>query len=150
MKRFLLFAGFALGVLLLGAGTLILLVRRDVEAQPGEEQLYDDFGFSVLAAQRSGGRCAVELRIANHAKRVPFRMDNFHVRLVDTQGTEYEERVELAQRPRTEIAAGESVVETHVFEIPEAAQGIVLEVSFGRIGDALDWLFLGKRTYALP
>jgi len=136
--------------LLLGASMLILLVRQDVEARVGEEQLYDDFGFSVLSAQRSGGRCAVELRIVNHARRVPYRLDGFHVRLVDAQGGEHEELRGEAVKPRTEIAAGESVVETHVFELPEKSQGVVLELNFGRIPDALDWLFLGKRTYALP
>jgi len=59
-------------------------------------------------------------------------------------------RPELATRPRTEIAAGETVVEKHVFDLPRDARGVVLEVSFGKIGDTLDWLFLGKRTYALP
>jgi hypothetical protein len=128
----------------------VLLLRRDHEAGPREEQLYDDFGFAVVGAARAEGRCTVELQVANHARRVPFRMDNFRVRLVDAAGQEYEERAELAQKPRTQIEAGESVVETHVFDVPGSARGVVLEVSFGRIPDALDWLFLGKRTWRLP
>lgn len=143
-------AAFGLGLFGLGVGALVLLVRSDHEALPREEQVYDDFGFSVVGASRSGGRCAVELQVANHAKRVPFRMDSFRVRLVDAAGQEYEERAELAQKPRTQIEAGESVVETHVFELPVTAQGVVLELSFGRIPDALDWLFLGRRTWRLP
>jgi hypothetical protein len=143
-------AAFGLGLFGLGVGALILLMRRDHEAIPHEEQIYDDFGFSVVGAERTNERCTVELQVANHAKRVPFRMDNFGLRLVDANGVEYEERPELATRPRTEIAAGESVVEKHVFELPGAARGVVLEVSFGKIGDALDWLFLGKRTWRLP
>jgi len=150
VKKFLVVAAFGLGLFALGVGALVLFVRRDHEALPREEQVYDDFGFSVVGSERTGERCTVELQVANHAKRVSFRMDNFHVRLVDASGQEYEERRELASHPRTEIAAGEKVVEKHVFDVPHTAQGVVLEVSFGRIPDALDWLFLGKRTYALP
>ncbi len=150
MKKLLVVAAFGCGLCALGVGALVLLVRRDHEALPREEQVYDDFGFSVLSSERTGGKCTVELQVANHAKRVPFRMDNFHVRLADAEGHEYEERPELGERPRSAIAAGESVVEKHVFELPGAAQGVVLEVSFGRIPDALDWLFLGKRTWVLP
>jgi len=143
-------AAFGLGLSGLGVGALILLMRRDHEAKPREEQVYDDFGFAVVGAERTEERCTVELQVANHAKRVSFRMDNFGVRLVDAEGIEYAERRELATRPRAEIAAGETVVEKHVFDLPRGARGVVLEVSFGKIGDTLDWLFLGKRTYALP
>ncbi len=150
MKRLLVVVAFGLGLFALGVGALVLLVRRDHEAVPREEQVYDDFGFAVLGAERSGERCTLELQVANHARRVPFRLDNFRLRLVDAQGAQYDERPELATRPRREIAAGESVIETHVFELPRAAQGVVLELSFGEIPDALDWLFLGKRTWRLP
>jgi hypothetical protein len=143
-------AAFGCGLFALGVGALVLLVRRDHEAIPREEQVYDDFGFSVVGAERTGGRCLVELQVANHARRVPFRLDGFHVRLVDAAGRGYEERAEFATRPRSEIAAGEAVVEKHVFDLPADAQGVVLELSFGRIPDALDWLFLGKRTWRLP
>lgn len=150
MKKLLVVVAFGLGLFALGVGALVLLVRRDHEALPREEQVYDDFGFSVVGSERTGERCTVELRVANHAQRVSYRMDNFHVRLVDAQGTEYEERSELATRPRMEIAAGETVVEKHVFDLPRDARGVVLELSFGKFDDALDWLFLGKRTWRLP
>ncbi len=81
---------------------------------------------------------------------MPFRLNGYQVRLVDAAGQEYEERSDLALRPRTEIAPGETVAEQHVFELPGDARGVVLELSFGRIPDALDWLFLGKRTWRLP
>ena len=150
MNRFLVVAACGIGLFALGVGALVLIVRRDHEASPREEQVYDDFGFAVVGAERAGGRCAVDLQVANHAKRVPFRMDNFHVHLVDAQGERYAERSELATHPRALIDAGETVVERHVFDLPQDARGVVLEVSFGKIPDALDWLFLGRRTYALP
>lgn len=150
MKKFLVVAAFGCGLCALGVGALVLFVRRDHEALPREEQVYDDFGFSVVGCERAGGKCTVELQVANHAKRVPFKLAGYRLRLVDAQGGEYEERAELATRPRTEIAPGESVAEKHVFELPEEAKGVVLELSFGRIPDALDWLFLGKRTWRLP
>jgi hypothetical protein len=150
MNKFLVVAASALGLFALGVGALVLFVRRDHEALPREEQVYDDFGFSVVGAERAGGRCTVELQVANHARRVPFKMDNFHVRLVDAQGERYEERSELATHPKASIEPGETVVERHVFDLPQDSRGVVLEVSFGKVPDALDWLFLGKRTYALP
>ena len=150
MRKLLVVVACGLGLFALGVGALVLFVRRDHEALPREEQIYDDFGFAVVGSERTGERCTIELQVANHAKRVPFRMDSFHVRLVDANGQEYEERSELAIKPRTEIAAGETVVEQHAYDVPHAAQGVVLELSFGRIPDALDWLFLGKRTWRLP
>jgi hypothetical protein len=143
-------AACGLGLSALGVGALVLFVRRDHEARVGEEQVYDDFGFAVVGCERAGGRCTVELQVANHARRVPFKMDNFHVRLVDAQGDRYEEQSELATHPKPRIEAGETVIEQHVFDLPEGARGVVLEVSFGQIPDALDWLILGKRTYVLP
>jgi hypothetical protein len=150
VKKFLVIAAFGLGLGALGVGALVLFVRRDHEALPREEQLYDDFGFSVLSAERAGGQCTVELQVANHARRVPFKLAGYRLRLVDASGTQYEERAELAIRPRKEIGPGERVAERHVFELPESAQAVVLELSFGSIPDALDWLFLGKRTWTLP
>lgn len=139
-----------LALLVLGALSFFVFVRRDHQAVPREEQVYDDFGFSVLSSERAGGKCTVELQVANHARRVPFKLGGYHVRLVDAEGKEYEERAELATRPRTEIAPGETLAEKHVFDLPEDAKGVVLELSFGGIPDALDWLFLGKRTWRLP
>jgi len=150
VKKFLVVAAFGFGLFALGVGALVFFVRRDHEALPREEQVYDDFGFSVLSSERAGGKCTIELQVANHAKRVPFKLNGYQVRLVDARGEVYEERADLATRPRTEIEPGETVAERHVFDLPDAAQGIVLELSFGGIPDALDWLFLGKRTWRLP
>jgi len=150
VRRSLVVAAIGLGLFALGVGALVLFVRRDHEARAGEEQIYDDFGFAVVGAERAGGRCTIELQVANHAKRVPFKMDNFRVRLVDARGERYEDISELATHPKPRIEAGETVVEWHVFDLPQEARGVRLEVSFGTIPDALDWVFLGKRTYALP
>jgi hypothetical protein len=150
VNKFLVVAASGLGLFALGVGALVLFVRRDHEALPREEQVYDDFGFAVVGAERAGGRCTVELQVANHARRVPFKMDNFHVRLVDAQGERYEEQSALATHPKPRIEAGETVVEQHVFDLPPDARDVRLEVSFVKIPDALDWLFLGKRTWRLP
>src|SRR6185503_5589179 len=89
------------GIALLGGG-LLCAVRRDMRARPGEEIVYDDFGFSVRAAHKSGALGSgsarlqatgvfeiVELQVANHAKRVSYRTDQHTPVLVDAQGREY-------------------------------------------------------------
>ncbi len=150
MKRLAWIAAGLIALVALVAGALVLFVREDHEAAPREEQVYDDFGFRVVSAERADGRLVLGLEVANHARRVPFHLGNYRLRLVDAGGEEHEERVELVRRAKDEIAPGETIVETHVFEIPASAHGLVLELGFGAIPDALDWLFLGKRTWRLP
>lgn len=139
-----------LALLVLAVGLLALLVREDRQAAPGEEQVYDDFGFSVVSVERAGGRWVVGLRVANHARRVPFRLDGFGVRLVDGDGAVHEGLPKPVTPARTELEPGETALRTYVFDLPSDARDAVLAVTFGTIPDALDWLFLGRRTFALP
>lgn len=150
MRKIAWIAAGLFGLVALIAGALVLFVREDHEAAPREEQVYDDFGLSVVSAERADGKLVLGLAVENHARRVPFHLGNYRLRLVDAAGAEYDERVELVRRAKAEIAPGETIVESHVFELPESAQAVVLELSFGRIPDALDWLILGKRTWRLP
>lgn len=139
-----------LGLLLLAALVLAVVTREAREAATGEELVFDDFGFSVVSAERSEGRITLGLKVANHARRVPFHLGNYKLKLVDASGSEYPERQELATRAKQEIAPGESIVETHVFDAPQATRELALEIGFGTIPDALDWLVLGPRSWRLP
>lgn len=150
MKRLLHGIGVLALVLLLGIGALVLLGHHDREVPAGAEQLYDDTGYSVLACTRQGARLTIDVRVWNHAKRIHIRPGTFHVRVLDRAGDAHEELDGLATHPREDLAPEESVVEQHVVDLPQGAEPAALELSFGRFADAADWLFLGRRSYALP
>ena len=140
----------ALIVLLCAALGWMACVRRDRVAAPGEELVYDDFGFSVQNVQRSGTLWIVDLKVANHARRVSYRLDHHQVAIVDDQGTLYKERpVGDATPIVAEIAHGETCVVRHVFDLPDGIENPRLKIRFGDVGSALDFVLLGDWSLAL-
>ena len=147
----------ALLLLVLGFG---LLGRRDQAAGLGEEIQYDDFGFAVESVERRGASSALELRVrvANHAKRVPFMFDRRAFVLWDSSGGIHRcvDPAPSGEGSRsmgatTEIAAGGVHRETLVFEIPPSTHPESVRVSLGAgaFFDALDWVFFGDRRILL-
>ncbi|HET6202542.1 MAG TPA: hypothetical protein VFI25_07040 [Planctomycetota bacterium] len=153
------------------AGLLGLLVlfaalnRRDQDAARGEEIRYDDFGFSLLDHRRSAVPSAagkvlllVDLRVSNHAKRVPFRFDPATVRLLGGDGREFQ--AVSASRPdlppgrdpfERALPPGGSCVAELGFDVPSDLREPRLRISFGRNGflDLLDDVFWGRKRIRL-
>jgi hypothetical protein len=127
-------------------------VRRDRVAAPGEELVFDDFGFSVQNVKRNGTSWIVDLKVANHAQRVSYKLDNHQVVIVDEQGrtfTETKDADGTAPAPVTELAHGESCITRLVFDVPEDAREPRLKIRFGDVGSALDFVLLGDWSLAL-
>jgi hypothetical protein len=166
------------GILLIAFGCLLVAalgwtacVRQDKVAARGQELLFDDFGFSVRdvrktktlgpqghAATASGTYWIVDLQVANHAKRVAYRLDTHQAAIVDAQGRRFGESPEGraalraaggATEPVAEIGHGESCVTRLVFDVPDDAAGPRLKIRFGDIGSLLDYALLGDWSLEL-
>jgi hypothetical protein len=152
----------------------VSLVRYDQRALAGTEIVYDDFGFRVLSEREEGALGAsgelrargvfrvVTLEVANHAKRVDYRLDQHRVVLCDDRGREYEADPEATRvldqtsartdraAPPTAIPAGASFVQRLVYDVPADARGLTLRLSWGgEVIDTLDQLVFGDRRFVL-
>ena len=150
MLRTLLLIVIVLG--LAAGGAWMAFVRRDRVAPQGEELLFDDFGFSVKDVRRSktasGTSWIVDLQVANHAKRVGYKLDNHQAVIVDEQGRMFTEVG--SPPPIAELPHGESCITRLVFDVPDDAKDPRLKIRFGAIGSALDYVLLGDWSLALP
>lgn len=128
------------------AGGWMAFVRRDRVAPPGEELLFDDFGFSVKDVRVQGRTWTVDLQVANHAKRVGYRLDTHQAVIVDEQGRSF-----AASNPPAsgELPHGESRVTPLVFDLPDDARVPRLAIRFGEIGSLLDYVLLGDWSLEL-
>lgn len=128
------------------AGGWMAFVRRDRVAPPGEELLFDDFAFSVKDVRVQGRTWTVDLQVANHAKRVGYRLDTHQAVIVDEQGR----RFSAANPPATgELPHGESRVTPLVFDLPDDARAPRLAIRFGEIGSLIDYVLLGDWSLEL-
>ena len=140
-----------------------------------QEIQYDDFGFTVVevrrattlegeaksaATQAHGVFWIVTMKVANHAKRVPFTFNKHAVILEDGAGNEFRpsqvgQAAFDAARAGTDpcaspLPAGTSGATEIVFDVPENVDGILLRISEGgRLGDVLDNIFYGKKRIQL-
>lgn len=152
--------------------TVLAAVRHDRLAPIGEEIVWDDFGFKVLDVRRmevvgpAGGEAKakgafwiIDLEVANHAKRVGYRLESHKPILVAGDGREFPvspegqtaHDLQRGAAPRVdEIAHGERCTTPLVFDVPADARDVILKISWGKIGDVLDWIVLGERRLALP
>lgn len=173
------FSLVVLGILAAGLALLmgIQSMRQNRLVNVGEEIRYDDFGFTVARVTKSqtvgsrerlvrayGTFWIVDLEIKNHARRVSYRMDSHVPRLVDENGREipvsgrgqsaldaqqYPEEGNDTMKP-TSVGPGERLVTTLVFDVPDDAGDARLKLVFGgSIGEMLDYVFLGRRRFAL-
>lgn len=163
------------GIVVLLAG--IKSIRQNRLVNVGEEILYDDFGFTVAKVTKSdtvgakerrvrayGTFWIVDLEVRNHARRVSYRMDSHVPRLVDEGGREipvsgrgqsaldaqrYPEEGNDTLKP-TSLGPGDRLVSTLVFDVPDDAGDVRLKLVFGgKIGEVLDYVFLGRRRFSL-
>lgn len=167
--------GVLLGTLALFGG--VAYVRQDRLVNVGEEIRYDDFGFTVAAVKQTetigpkgrqvhayGMFWIIDLAVENHARRVSYRMDSHVPLLVDEAGREIpvsgrgQSALEAVRDPvfgddamkQTGLGPGDHLVTTLVFDVPEDAGNVRLKLVFGgRIGEVLDYVFLGERRFAL-
>ncbi len=163
MLRTLLLIALVLG--LAAVGGWMAFVRHDRVAPPGEELLFDDFGFSVKGVQQAktfgppersvtatGTFWIVDLQVANHAKRVGYKLDSHQVAMVDESGTPIPEskgaEASLPPNP-AEIAHGETCITRHVFDVPESVRAPRLKIRFGDVGSTLDYVLLGDWSLEL-
>jgi len=164
-----------LGTLTLAGG--VAYVRQDRLVNVGEEIRYDDFGFTVEDVTRTqvagpkdhpvrsyGTFWVVDLLVENHARRVSYRMGSHTPRLVDEHGHEYpvsrrgqaaldaQRNPELAEdgmKPSS-LGPGDRHVTTLVFDVPDDAGDVRLKLVWGgKVGEVLDYVFLGERRFAL-
>jgi Domain of unknown function (DUF4352) len=154
-----------------------VLGRRDQVAPIGKPIRYDDFAFTVLHVEQAksvgprerkvrayGTFWIVDLEVENRARRVGYRMDSHVPVLVDGEGrripvsTRGQAAVDSEREPAggdgamvpSDIGPGERVVTTIVFDVPEGAPDPRLKLVFGgAVGEALDFVFLGDRRFAL-
>ena len=167
--------GVLLGALTLVSGVAFL--RQDRLVNVGEEILYDDFGFTVQAVTKAkavgskerlvrayGTFWVVDLEVENHARRVSYRMDSHVPRLVDEQGREIpvsgrgQSALDAQRNPElgndavkpSSLGPGDRLVTTLVFDVPDDAGNARLKLVFGgKVGEVLDYVFLGERRFAL-
>ena len=164
-----------LGTLTAAGG--VACVRQDRLVNVGEEIRYDDFGFTVEDVTRTkvvgsrdrqvrayGTFWVVELLVENHARRGRYRMSSHLPRLVDERGHEFavSERGQAAldaqrlpelgeegMKPSS-LGPGDRHVTTLVFDVPDDAGDVRLKLVFGgKVGEVLDYVFLGQRRFAL-
>lgn len=157
-------------VLVLG---LIAVVRQEQHAAIGGEIQYDDFGFQIVkattadelgvppsTASAKGCFHRITLQVNNHAKRVPFKLTGWRPLLTDGDGNEYEvdtagqkaleAQLGAAARLDGEIAAGQSIEKTIVYDLPEAAHDVRFKISWGGdVIDTVDFVICGERDIAL-
>jgi hypothetical protein len=156
--------------LLAGLGWMAF-IRHDRLAPPGEELLFDDFGFSVKdvrtsktlgppdhLATASGLYWIVDLQVANHAKRVGYKLDSHQPAIVDAEGRRFavspEGEAALAAagdapKSPSELEHGEKCITRVVFDVPDDAREPRLKIRFGDVGSALDYLLLGDWSLTL-
>lgn len=167
--------GVLLGALTLVSGVAFL--RQDRLVNVGEEILYDDFGFTVQAVTKAkavgskerlvrayGTFWVVDLEVENHARRVSYRMDSHDPRLVDEQGREIpvsgrgQSALDAQRDPEmgndavkpSSLGPGDRLVTTLVFDVPDDAGDVRLKLVFGgKVGEVLDYVFLGERRFSL-
>ncbi|MFN0006828.1 MAG: DUF4352 domain-containing protein [Planctomycetota bacterium] len=173
------FSLVVLGILGGGLAILmgIKSMRQNRLVNVGEEIRYDDFGFTVAKVTKTGAVGSKErlvraygtfwvldLEIKNHARRVSYRMDSHVPWLVDEAGREipvsgrgqsaldaqlFPEEGNDTLKP-TSLGPGDSLVSTLVFDVPDDAGDVRLKLVFGgTIGEMLDFVFLGRRRFAL-
>ena len=150
---------------------LAVLNRRDQTVGVNQEIQYDDFAFSVQSfrkanalgsgssqANAQGVFYVVELKIANHAKRVDYRFKPPSAILVDEAGREFhlseygQRALESTQSNKCSdpIPPGVSCTMELAFEVPDNTRLATLRISEGgSIGDVLDFVFYGKKRIAL-
>ena len=146
-------------------------VRRDRIAPTGEELQYDDFAFSVQAVRKakslgSPGREAtakgtfwiVDVRVANKAKRVSYKLSNHQLAVVDEEdGRIYRspegEAALAAEGGATarvdELPHGENCTTRAVFDVPDSVVEPRLKIRFGDLGTLADDLLLGDWSLVL-
>lgn len=169
-------AVLALGVAVT-AFVAIKSIRQNQLVNVGEEILYDEFGFTVAKVTKSdmvgpkerrvrayGTFWIVDLEVKNHASRVSYRMDSHDPRLVDARGHEipvsgrgqsaldaqmYPDEGNDTVKP-TSLGPGDRLVTTLVFDVPDDAGDARLKLVWGgKIGEVLDYVFIGRRRFAL-
>jgi hypothetical protein len=159
----------AIGVSLLAM--LAVLNRRDQFVGLNQEIQYDDFAFSVQAVRKTnslgdgvfkanalGLYYVITLKIANHAKRVDYRLKYQSAKLVDGGNKEFglsaagQRALEstTGKRCSDPIRAGESCVTEVVFDLPPGSELKQFRISEGGlVGDILDVIFYGKKRIEL-
>ena len=162
-----------LGLVILAvlALTWVSCVRHDRIAARGEELLYDDFAFSVrdvrtaktlgLAGHEStakGTFWIVDVRVANKAKRVGYKLSTHQLAVVDGDdepiGRSSEGEAALAAEgggsPRVdELEHGESCITRAVFDVPDGVKDPRVKIRFGDFGTIADDVLFGNWSLAL-
>ncbi len=155
----------------LGAGAWFEFVREDVHGSLGTKLRYDDFDFTAVSSREvadlvdgklkpRGAFRVVELKVENQAKRVDYSTSQHRAILFDERGERieadlaamkaFEESLAPSARPPALLHAGESTVQTWIFDVPKGAK-CELGISWGgAVVDLLDWAVLGKWRIALP
>jgi hypothetical protein len=167
-----------LSVVVVGLLTLIMVVvadRRDRVLKAGQTIQFDDFFFTLrgvsrspVSGPRSDGPSAsmveyvVKLTIDNRAMRVPFRLTNGSVALIDpTDGRRFRvdpvaqrdyEAATAPDRPDPLILkAGESATKHYVFRLPAGVTDPHLRIAPGSSGGlVLEKLLFGLKEFQLP
>ncbi len=165
-------------IVLLGVLTLSMVlfaIRRDRLLKPGQTIQFDDFFFTLENATRSEPieskaansprgmvRYDLTLTVDNRAKRVPFRLGDQSLAIIDQRdGRRFyvSRRAQQAQEDasgvhRTDplvLKAGESATRDYVFAVPSDVQAPRLRIAPGGwFGLAIDRVLTGLKEFELP
>jgi len=112
----------------------------------GDPQCSDDWCITVADAHRAGAGYALELRLTSRALRVAQREKGLVVYLMDAQGRRYDPTPDASAVPLdTLLQAGESVITTRKFGVPENPRGLDFVVT--REGFGMGWLIIGRSPF---
>lgn len=162
-----------LGVMLVCVLGLLFvsLARHDVLAPPGQEIVWDDFGFALEGVSEStevgppgervrpkGRFVVVHLRTTNHAQRVDYDLAGHTPLLESESGARWSPdpaatsalRRELGLAAPTSIAPGAKDVSPFVYDVPAGSVPVRVRITWG--GDALqtlDLILFGDRALAI-
>src|ERR1043165_9857588 len=137
-------APFAALAFALVIGAWLAFVRKDEIIPIGHEFLFDDFGFRVEGpalmpmADAQCERKVIELRVGNHAVRVPYALEHHTPKLIDADGREYEPISAIVwggTAPKVELAPNEWCRQELTFEVPRNTRDLHLKISWGALGD---------------
>ena len=157
-------------VIIVGLALAVLPVSRLIRGvqvlEKGQELRADDFGFSIVSVRQldkigdgdesvrpRGKFLVVDIKVANHAKRVDFRFDPQIAILEDALGRKYalaapaQNIVDRWGMTPTTLKQGEDCQRRIAFDVPVNIPEPRLKIVFGgRIGEILDWFIYGDRA----
>jgi hypothetical protein len=115
----------------LAAVLVVSLLTPQRRLAIGQKRCFDEWCYTVTAADWRGEQVAVDLHITSEARRVSMRELGVGVRLLDSNGHSYWPVSESGPPLDTMLGPGESFDTRRIFRVPQDAVDVGLEVAHG-------------------